>query len=61
MKTHYQILIVGGRFRPILFKCRHLNRRTVFLCPIIKYLVIEPKKGKEPGYRIVNDVFISLG
>jgi len=29
----------------------------IFLCPIIKYLVIEPKKGKQPAYGIVNDVF----
>jgi Transposase DDE domain len=28
-----------------------------FLCPIIKHLVIEPKKGKKPGYCIVNDAF----
>lgn len=30
----------------------------IFLCPIIKYLVIEPKNGKKPGYRIVNDIFM---
>jgi Transposase DDE domain len=32
----------------------------IFLCPIIKYLVIEPKKGKQPGYKIVNDIFKPL-
>jgi len=29
----------------------------IFLLPIIKYLLIEPKKNKKPGYMIVNDIF----
>ena len=33
------------------------NWCELFLCPIIKCLVIEPKKGKKTGYRIVNDIF----
>ena len=33
----------------------------IFLCPIIRHLVIEHKKGKEPAFRIVNNIFNSLG
>jgi hypothetical protein len=29
----------------------------IFILPIIKSLLIEPKKGKKAGYMIVNDVF----
>ena len=29
----------------------------IFLCPIIKGLLIEPKKGKKPAFMIVNDAF----
>lgn len=32
----------------------------LFLCPIIKSLMIEPKKGKEPAFRIINKVFNPL-
>jgi len=30
---------------------------NIFLFPIIKNLLIEPKKNKKPAYMIVNDVF----
>jgi hypothetical protein len=31
----------------------------IFLCPIIKGLLIEPKKGKKAGFMIVNAIFAS--
>jgi hypothetical protein len=30
---------------------------NIFILPIIKSLLIEPKKAKKPGYMIVNDIF----
>jgi hypothetical protein len=32
----------------------------LFICPIIKSLLIEPKKGKTPAFNIVNDIFNPL-
>jgi len=32
-----------------------------FILPIIKGLLIEPKKNKKTGYIIVNDIFKLLG
>lgn len=33
----------------------------IFICPIVKHLVIEDKKGKKSSYVIVNDIFNPLG
>jgi hypothetical protein len=31
----------------------------IFILPIIKTLLVEPKKGKKPSYMIANDIFNS--
>lgn len=48
-------------FRKVITSMPFMEWCEIFILPIVKSLLIEPKKGKTPGYMIVNDIFNPLG